>query len=140
MRRHPEGGLWMVSAIGRRSLSPRESGPWKRFSDEPLAFPPESLLHFGIPGVRVRFGGLRALEETSRETFEVRGGGQVRDRFRRLFRRFRRESHEEPHGNGEVAHQIGFEDAGMKYARVDSRPLESAGKPVRERALRQPRT
>src|SRR2546428_12618008 len=111
MQRHPEGGLCMVSAVGRRSLSPRESEPWKRFPDEPLAFPPESLLHFGIAGVRVRFGGLRALEAPSCENLEVRGGGQVRDRFRRLFRGFRRESHEDPHGSGEVTHQIGLEDA-----------------------------
>lgn len=125
----------MVSAIGRRSLSPRESGPWKRFPDEPLAFPPESLLHFGIAGVRVRFGGLRALEEPSCETLEVRGGGQVRDRFRRLFRGFRRESHEEPHGSGEVTHQIGLEDAGVKDIRLDPRPLESARKRVREQEI-----
>src|SRR5438445_6372177 len=102
MRRHPDGGLWMVSAIGRRSLSPRESGPWKRFPDEPLAFPPESLLHFGIAGVRVRFGGLRTLEEPSCQTLELLGGGQVRDRFRRLFRGVRRESHEDPHASVEV--------------------------------------
>src|SRR5437879_12002919 len=93
MRRHPEGGLWMVSAIGRRSLSPRESGPWKRFPDEPLAFPPESLLYLGIAGVRVRFGVLRALEEPYCETLEARDGGQVRDRFRRVSRGFRREPH-----------------------------------------------
>src|SRR5437899_11394032 len=128
MRRHPEGGLWMVSAIGRRSLSPRESGPWKRFPDEPLAFPPESLLYLGIAGVRVRFGGLRALEEPSCETLEVRGGGQVRDRLRRLFRGSRREPHEEPHGSGEVTHQIGLHDPEVEDNRLDPRPPDPARK------------
>src|SRR3989442_4928532 len=109
----------MVSPVGRRSLAPRESGPWKRFPDEPLAFPPESLLHFGIAGVRVRFGWLRALEETSCETLEVRGGGQVRDRFRRPFRGLRRESHEEPHESGQATQQSGPADAGVQDTRLD---------------------
>src|SRR2546428_457320 len=135
MQRHPEGGLCMVSAVGRRSLSPRESEPWKRFPDEPLAFPPESLLHFGIAGVRVRFGGLRALEEPSCETLEVRGGGQVRHHFRRLVRGLRPETQEEPNGSGNVTHQIGLEHAGVKDIPLDPRPLESARKRVREQEI-----
>src|SRR2546422_476947 len=79
---------------------------------------------------------LRALEEPSRETFQVGGGGQVRDRFRRLLRGFRREPHEEPHGSGEVAHQIGLENAGVEHVRVDRRPLESARQRVREQEIR----
>src|SRR5207245_10043974 len=86
LRRRAEG----VAAVHERTGShPRAhvSPLGKRFSNESLSLLPESDLNVGLVRVLVRLRNLRALEEATRVSYELRRGGQVRDRLRGLVRR-----------------------------------------------------